>query len=94
MSSSANHPSVSGENADLKSATERDSLKRLSSPYLTVEQAADYLRVSKNYLDKLRVSGLGPPFVRLGRRKVLYRMSDLNEWVEERIYASTSQYEP
>lgn len=93
MSWSANHPSVSGENADSRSATERDSLKRLTSPYLTVEQAADYLCVSKNYLDKLRVSGMGPPFIRLGRRKVLYRTSDLDRWVEERIYASTSQYE-
>ena len=39
----------------------------------TVMEAAEYLRVSKNYLDKLRVSGGGPVFVRLGRRKVLYR---------------------
>ncbi|MEQ1945180.1 helix-turn-helix domain-containing protein [Mesorhizobium sp. VNQ89] len=64
----------------------------MNSPYLIVEQAANYLRVSKNYLDKLRVSGTGPPFVRLGRRKVLYRKSDLDKWVEERIYASTTQY--
>ena len=64
----------------------------VNSPHLTVPQAAEYLRVSKNYLDKLRVSGRGPAFVRLGRRKVLYRKSDLDEWVGERIYASTSQY--
>ena len=75
-----------------KSPTESEKQERLESPYLTVEYAADYLRVSKNYLDKLRVSGMGPSFIRLGRRKVLYRMSDLDRWVEERIYASTSQY--
>ena len=69
-----------------------DKQENLSSPYLTVPQAADYLRVSKNHLDKLRVSGRGPPFARLGRRKVLYRRSDLDKWVDERIYGSTSQY--
>lgn len=75
------------------SPLESDSQETTNSPYLVVEQAADYLRVSKNYLDKLRVSGKGPRFVRLGRRKVLYRKSDLDKWVEERIYASTTQYE-
>jgi excisionase family DNA binding protein len=76
------------------SPVETDKQEKANSPYLIVEQAADYLRVSKNYLDKLRVSGKGPAFVRLGRRKVLYRKSDLDKWIEERIYASTSQYEP
>lgn len=75
------------------SPIECGSQEKASSPYLLVEQAADYLRVSKNNLDKLRVSGKGPRFVRLGRRKVLYRKSDLDKWVEERIYASTTQYE-
>ena len=72
------------------SPIESDTQETTNSPYLVVEQAADYLRVSKNYLDKLRVSGKGPRFVRLGRR---YRKSDLDKWVEERIYASTTQYE-
>jgi excisionase family DNA binding protein len=60
---------------------------------LTVPEAAEYLRVSKNYLDKLRVSGGGPPFVRFGRRKVLYRLEDLKKWVEQRLHNSTSEYE-
>lgn len=76
------------------SPIESDKQEKPSSPYLDVAQAADYLRVSKNYLDKLRVSGKGPAFVRLGRRKILYRKPDLDKWVEERIYASTTQYEP
>lgn len=59
---------------------------------MTVVEAADYLRVSKNYLDKLRVMGGGPDFARLGRRKVLYRRHDLDAWVAGRIFASTAQY--
>ena len=48
---------------------------------LTPREAAAYLRVSKSYLDKLRVYGGGPRFLRLGRRKVLYRKSNLKAWL-------------
>jgi len=64
----------------------------LGPALLRVEEAAEYLRVSKNYLDKLRVSGGGPAFVRLGRRKVIYRIEDLNSWVATRVYGSTTEY--
>ena len=94
MTTTAHQIPLPAESGHPRSPIESEKQERLNSPYLTVEQAADYLRASKNYLDKLRVSGMGPLFVRLGRRKVLYRTSDLDKWVEERIYASTSQYEP
>lgn len=60
--------------------------------FLTPKQAADYLRVSKSYLDKLRVYGGGPRFLRFGR-KILYRQSELNFWAEQRSFDSTSEYE-
>lgn len=60
--------------------------------FLTVVEAAEYLRVSKNYLDKLRVSGGGPDFARLGRRKVIYRIENLDRWVAARVYGSTTEY--
>ena len=47
----------------------------------TVPEAADHLRVSESYLDKLRVYGGGPTFVRLGPRKIVYRESDLDAWI-------------
>lgn len=92
MTSFAKQTLVLVDNGQATSPIGSDQQECATSPYLTVEQAADYLRVSKNYLDKLRVSGNGPDFVRLGRRKVLYRKADLDRWVEKRIYASTSQY--
>jgi excisionase family DNA binding protein len=58
----------------------------------TVPEAADYLRVSKSYLDKLRVYGGGPPFMRLGVRKIAYRRSDLDAWLVCRRFNSTSEY--
>jgi excisionase family DNA binding protein len=59
---------------------------------LTPKEAAAELRVSKSYLDKLRVYGGGPQFLRFGRRKILYRKSDLDLWARERRYGSTSEY--
>lgn len=60
--------------------------------FLTTNEAASYLRVSKSYLDKLRVYGGSPRFLRFGR-KILYRQSELNLWAEERCFGSTSEYE-
>ncbi len=59
---------------------------------LTTPEAASYLRVSKSYLDKLRVYGGGPKFLRFGKRKILYRKSDLDLWAAERRFGSTSEY--
>jgi excisionase family DNA binding protein len=60
---------------------------------LTPREAAAYLRVSKSYLDKLRVYGGGPRFLRLGKRKVLYRKFDLDAWLASQSFDSTSEYE-
>lgn len=65
--------------------------KEQTAEFLTPKQAAGYLRVSKSYLDKLRVYGGGPNFLRFGR-KILYRKSELNLWAAERSFSSTSQY--
>jgi excisionase family DNA binding protein len=59
--------------------------------FLTPKEAAATLRISKSYLDKLRVYGGGPKFLRFGR-KILYRHSELNLWAEERCFGSTSEY--
>ena len=59
---------------------------------LTVVEAASYLRLSKSFLDKLRVYGGGPEFIRAGVRKILCRRQDLDRWVESRKFRSTSGY--
>src|SRR5262245_49566669 len=59
---------------------------------LTVQEAANYLRVSKTFLDKSRVSGAGPEFIRVGKRKILYRVCDLDAWAASRRYRSTGEY--
>lgn len=48
------------------------------------KQAAQYLGVSRSYLQKARCQKVGPPFYRLGRSNALirYRSDDLDAWVE------------
>jgi len=59
------------------------------SPMLTTVLAASYLGLSPATLETLRTRGGGPPFVKLGRR-VVYRRTDLDEWLAHRTRRSTS----
>jgi hypothetical protein len=52
---------------------------RLTSPYLTTPQAADYLKISAEHLKRLRWKGRGPIFRRHGRY-VHYHVDDLDAW--------------
>ena len=65
------------------------------SGYLTTVEAADFVRLSPRTLERLRVDGTGPKFIKAGRGKrarVLYRVADLKEWLESDVYQSTSEY--
>ncbi len=47
---------------------------------LTTEQAAWLLRISRKTLERMRVEGRGPRFVKIGRC-VRYRQRDLLTWI-------------
>lgn len=53
--------------------------------------AALYLNLSASTLAKMRLRGDGPPYVKAGPRVVLYRISDLEAWLTERLRHSTSE---
>lgn len=59
---------------------------------LTAKQVAEQYGPSPATLAKMRLSGTGPVFVKLGRR-VAYRLEDLEVWVEENRFRSTSEYD-
>lgn len=59
-------------------------------PALNTKQAASYLGLAKITLDTMRCRGGGPPFVRISRRAVRYRIPDLDEWMADRLVANTS----
>lgn len=46
--------------------------------------AALYVALSPATLEKMRTRGDGPPYVRLGRRAVGYRVEDLDSWLVQR----------
>lgn len=56
---------------------------------LNVAEAAERLSVSASYLNKLRVHGGGPPFVKIGAR-VAYDPADLTQWLGAQKRSSTS----
>jgi len=52
--------------------------------------AAQYLGIAESTLNKSRLIGNGPPFIKVGTRSVVYRKSDLDEFLESRLRRSTS----
>ena len=58
--------------------------------FLIQQEAAAYLRLSPRTLERHRVAGSGPRFVKAGKR-VLYRVDDIDAWVAARTFASTAE---
>lgn len=54
--------------------------------YLDERALSKRLSLSTRTLQRFRVSGVGPQFVRLGARRVGYRESDVQAWSELRTY--------
>jgi predicted DNA-binding transcriptional regulator AlpA len=64
----------------------RNSMERLFSE----KQIESSLGLSARWLQKLRYTGGGPTYLKLGRA-VRYRLSDVEDYLEERKRSSTSQ---
>lgn len=60
------------------------------STCMRTPDAARYVALSESTLTKLRLTGDGPPFVKVGPRAVAYRKSDLDAWLEAHVRHSTS----
>lgn len=56
---------------------------------LRTREAATYTGLAKSTLEKLRVSGGGCPYIRVGR-VVVYDPADLDEWLASHRRRSTS----
>lgn len=57
---------------------------------LTQVEAARWLRLSERTLERLRLHGGGPMYVKAGR-SVRYREADLEAWIAARVVSSTSE---
>jgi predicted DNA-binding transcriptional regulator AlpA len=56
---------------------------------ITTKTAARFVGLSESTLAKLRLNGNGPIYCKLGRR-VVYRIVDLEEWLQSRTARHTS----
>ena len=62
------------------------------TPYLSANEAANYLRISRRVLQSYRISGDGPAYRKHGAR-VVYHREDLDHWSGKRRFRSSAKRE-
>lgn len=62
----------------------------MQTQLLNTTQAAQFLGLSKAFLERDRWAGAKVPFIKIGDRAVRYRLEDLNQYIESRTRKSTS----
>jgi predicted DNA-binding transcriptional regulator AlpA len=63
----------------------------MPSELLTVQEAARWAKLSESFLNKARLAGTGPKYIRLGNA-IRYRQEDLDAWAATAAASSTSEY--
>ncbi len=58
--------------------------------FWTPNETAEVVRMSVRTLERRRLDGTGPKFVKLGGR-VLYRPEDVSAWADARTFSSTAE---
>jgi predicted DNA-binding transcriptional regulator AlpA len=61
---------------------------------LRTPQAAEYVGLSASTLEKFRLNGNGPPYQKAGPKIVVYRLEDLDAWLNSHRRRSTSDVGP
>ena len=62
---------------------------KAAARWLKTTAAASYANVSPSTMEKLRLTGRGPAYSKLGRL-VVYDIAELDRWIEARRCTSTS----
>lgn len=65
----------------------------MNEQLFNTKDAATYLCVSTAFLERDRWAGARIPFIKIGERAVRYRRSDLDAFINARVYRSTSARE-
>lgn len=61
---------------------------------LSVQEAAELCNVSMSFLNKARISGAGPRYLKFSpspKGRVAYQLADLQEWMESKKRNNTSE---
>lgn len=83
------HPTVSPPTTQ----THHQEMNRViafAAAILNTNEAATYLNVKPTTLEQWRWNGRGPLYVKIGR-SVKYRLADLDTFVTERVFTSTTE---
>jgi len=60
----------------------------MSDVYLTEAEFSERYHIARRTAQRWRITGDGPPFVRVGVRKVVYRQSDCEAWAAAQTFTS------
>jgi predicted DNA-binding transcriptional regulator AlpA len=62
--------------------------------FLQTPEAAARLGFAASTLEKMRLTGKGPPYLRLSPRRIVYDADKLDSWARSLEVRSTSEYVP
>lgn len=62
----------------------------MQTQLLNTTQAAQFLGLSKAFLERDRWAGAKVPFIKIGDRAVRYRLQDLETYIQSRVRTSTT----
>lgn len=71
---------------DPENMTDRQTTRILRTP-----AAATYVGLSASSLEKMRMTGDGPRFIRLGGRAVGYDVADLDDWLDQQKESTAAE---
>lgn len=75
----------------LKGSYMRTELRNADRKMLRPPEVEAVYGIGINHLQKLRMSGDGPPYCKPTHRMILYRRSDVEAWLEKHRVNSTSE---
>jgi len=58
---------------------------------LDQKRVATILGISTRTLERYRLTGMGPPYTKIGGKLIRYRQSDLETWIQQNLSHSTSE---
>ena len=82
-----NHASLSGYPGQDDGDTDRERAHRCRpsatlAEYLTIEELAEQLRISPRTIRRWRTLRIGPPHLKCGPRRVLYKLEHVRDWLD------------
>lgn len=75
------------ERVTLRSQKGQPMTPNMTPSYLTESEFCERYHVAPRTAQRWRVSGEGPSFVRMGLRRIAYRLEDCERWAAERTFA-------